>query len=461
MQHFTVEGTWWLPSGPQRQVPGTLTFGDDGLELVLHDALRQFEDEGQVHADALEWKVEPVLHGRARDGQAYTLFDAGGANLTGPFDLVQETYRPETALAGCHTVVDKFAELWCGFDHLDAWSDPPSIVSGDRRDSVEVRLGSVDLAQADVAGASVRLVSGANGTAGGERVDLTRWTRLRVDVSQPATVMALVDAYVRPLQDLAILCLGRSVRLSSLRLLPTDVDPRQGTADVFFAAVQPPAGRAMKVTDVNGYTAPTIMTLHGDLLPVETLLSRWFDLWPHRRNVLMLLLAPLYAPFMYGEHGFASTFQSAEALHDLVISTRDKTKPDHRARVQAVVDVLEAADLDPATVTWASQVLGGRNDKRLATKIDDLVVSTGAVGAAILEADATFGARCATARTDVSHPRLEKALGPTDQNWYAQVLRWVVRTRLLMELVDDPEQVQNRVTSKVSFRRAVEAITKP
>jgi ApeA N-terminal domain 1 len=351
VEHFTVEGQWWLPAHPARRVPGTLTFDGDGLELVLYDALREFEvPEGEVaRVDGPDWKVEPIVHGRTRDGRVYTLFEVGGANLVGPFDEVQEVYRPEIALAGCHTGADNFAEVWCSFDFLDAWADPPAVViEGDDRDAVQVRLDSVDLAEVGVGGASVRLVSGVEGTAGGKRVQLTRWTSFAVKPAEPRTAKALIDGYARPLQDLLIFCLGRAVRLTSLRLLPTDLaDPREGTAEAFFAAVQPARTHTPTVADIENYSAPTILSMRHNPVTLDQLLSRWFDLRRRYRDLLTLLLAPLYAPFIYSEHGFASTFQSAEALHDLVLPTRDVSKAEHRGNEHRSADMRGGLTMQP------------------------------------------------------------------------------------------------------------------
>ncbi len=161
---------------------------------------------------------------------------------------------------------------------------------------------------------------------------------------------------------------------------------------------------------------------------------------------------------MFSEHGFAATFQSAEALHDLVLPTRDVSKAAHRERVAAVADALESARLPEATVDWATKVLASRNDKPLGRKIEDLVRSTGAVGKAVLDADPTFGATTAAARTGVSHGGAEKALDAAGRYWYGQVLRWIVRTRLLMDLLADADQTQERVTKLAAFRFALKEI---
>lgn len=95
MEHFTLEGKWWLPGAATRHVPGTLTFNADGIELVLYGSLREFQmPEGQVvHVGAPEWAVEPVVHGGSRDGRRFTLLEVGGANLRGPFDEVRRVGR--------------------------------------------------------------------------------------------------------------------------------------------------------------------------------------------------------------------------------------------------------------------------------------------------------------------------------------------------------------------------------
>jgi len=302
-------------------------------------------------------------------------------------------------------------------------------------------------------------VSGVEGSSSGARVDLTRSTAFDVRPADTLPAKSFVESYVRPLQDLLTFCVERPVRLVSLRLLPSDVpDQRKRSATAYFSAVQRTEARTPTFADIEGFTAPTILSLRRSPIAGDILLSRWFDLWVKHRETFTLLLAPLYAPFMYSEHGFSSTFQSAEALHDMVLPTRDLPKADHRTRVDAAVKALVAAQLDPALVEWASKVLCSRNDKPLGRKIQDLVTSTGSVGETVLAADPDFGATTAVARTGVSHGGAGKTLDSTARYWYGQVLRWVVRTRLLMELLDDHAEAQGRVLGRAPFRRALKEI---
>ena len=465
MKHFKADGMWWLPEESQRRVPGTLTFDDNGLELVLHDALREFVSPapGTAGVATSGWKVEPIIFGTSHDDRDFTVFDAGGDNLTGPFARVQEVHFPEMVLEGCHAVGDDFAEVLCAFNYLDAWSDPPTIlVDGPDRRRAHVTLEVQELATATIAGASVRLVCGVEGTSGDARVDLTRWTSFAITLDAPATAKGSIRSYVRPLQDLLTFCTGRPVRLTSLRLRPTDEsEPREGPAEAFFAAVQPSERRPPTIGAVDNWTAPTILTMRNCPMPLGELLERWFALWQQRTDVLTLLLSPLYAPFIYSEHGFASAFQCAEALHDLVLPTRDVTKAEHAARLASITQALESAHVAADTVAWATNVLRSRNDKPLSRKIDDLVRTTGAVGDAVLKADERFGATASAARAGVSHGGSDKTLDSTGRYWYGQALRWVTRASLLGELLDDASDAQRRVVEREAFLHTVAKIGAP
>jgi hypothetical protein len=60
-------------------------------------------------------------------------------------------------------------------------------------------------------------------------------------------------------------------------------------------------------------------------------------------------------------------------------------------------------------------VLGSRNDKRLAQKIEDVVRSAGACGDAVLTAAPTFPSMVAGERAGVSHPGVGSSLDAADR----------------------------------------------
>ena len=155
---------------------------------------------------------------------------------------------------------------------------------------------------------------------------------------------------------------------------------------------------------------------------------------------------------------FASIFQSAEALHKDLFDSKDVTKKAHNARVVSAVSALEDADLNPDVVAWAKGVLSSRNDKPLWRRIEELVAAAGPVGQAIVDTCPDFAASCAGARTGVSHGGGKRNLTPIDRHWLGDVLRWVVRTHLLMKVLGDPAVATQIVAGRHAFRHAVKQL---
>ena len=463
MEYFTLEGTWWLPDSPDHCMPGALTFDADGLGLAVDGSLvPTVAVPGAVlRQEAPSWATTPVILGRARDGRRVTLLEAGGANLIGP-KISRTTYRVRFALVGVHTTADRFSEAWCEFDCLNAWTYPPSLVEdAGEADSLTVRFKSLDLAQAQIGEAKVRLVARVVGTAGGDIVDVKQRATFAVDVP-PTGAQSILREWVRPLQDLLMLTLGRSVRLTALHLRPDGADQDDDLAEVSFEAIQPTTGRAPDWTTVASYTAPTLVQFNDSPVPFGDLLPRWFRLRSDQLEVIVLLHGPYYAPFMFSEHRYASTFQSAEALADACdLSGREKTRAEHRARVTAIISTARTGGVDEESLGWAQRILQSRNDKPLWRQIQDLASSTGKIGNQILVACPTFGQITAGARTGVSHGGADGGLDAVGRQWHGEVLRWVIRAKLLMQLGVDASEVERRVLQRAGFQYALDQIRAP
>lgn len=466
MEDFTCDGLWWLPETPAYRTPGTLSFDDDGLRLTLYGTLRDpgVPEPGVVIVGRRTRTPEPVIHGRSHEGEFFTVLGASGVSDGAPYDFVVGTLRLELALRSSLAHGDLFTEVWVRFDYLDAWVDPDEILLEEPRaaegeHSIRVRLGNTTLAETDLPGAAVRLVTGIEGSAGGPSVHLRQRAFFVVAPDEPMAARALVEAYVRPLQDLLMFCVGAPVVMTNVRLRPAEQDdPRDGVATAYFATVQRRPAGELTTASVENFNQPTVLSRNNSPVSVETLIERWFENWTAWREVLELIHSPLYAPFMFAEHGFSSTFQSAEALHDLVLPTRDLEPAEHRRRVDRVVDALSASGLPTQDIEWATRVLQSRNDKPLWRKIADLLDSSGRVGSAVLAADPSFARSAVAMRVGVSHGGAGSPAEPAYRFWSTQVLRWSVRARILMELLGDADAAQERVAGRHGFRAAVERL---
>ncbi len=414
--------------------------------------------EGVVRLGEPQWVEHPVVHGTLRDGSPVTLFAVGGVNPEGPFSASREIWRPQMVLNGVHAVEDSFDRVTFQFDCLVPWTEPPPVVRDVPGNGSVLDLSRTTLESASLGESEVLLRASWTGQSGGDSVQVERRVSFNVSTNL-APVGELVDGWVRPLQDLLILVMGRSVRLTHLNVRREEQE-QPNTAEVFFAAVQPDAGQTPSWSSIMSYTSPTLLTRCDSPLPFQELLKSWFTLREELRDAITLLCSPYYAPFMYSEHRYSSVFQSAEALARAQFAGRQKSREEHKSRVRLMVDAATAAGLGEADIDWATRVLQSRNDKTLAEYIQELVESTGRVGEAILATDPDFARRASSERTGVSHPgaNREDALSLEERYWYGQALLWVVRASLLIRLGLEPGLVSERITRRGPFMRMLDAL---
>jgi hypothetical protein len=230
---------------------------------------------------------------------------------------------------------------------------------------------------------------------------------------------------------------------------------------VSFAAVQPAPLAPPTATQVANYDAPTLLTTR-ESSPITTgdLLGAWVGARQRHLDAVTLLCGPLYAPFIYGQHRYASIFQAAEALAKEAVGTRDRDTAGHRARVDTVATVLTDADLEQGVVDWAVGVLKSRNHKSLRDLIDELTASTGGLGQRVLAEIPDLGKRVARARVGVSHGGAE-GVGPLPRHWLGEVLSLVVRVWLLADAGVPLDHLTAKALSKPRLARALAEITVP
>lgn len=222
--------------------------------------------------------------------------------------------------------------------------------------------------------------------------------------------------------------------------------------------VQPDADEDVSASTVRSYDRPTLLLPDNAFVPFHDLVPKWCDLIEEIPDVLTQLCSPFYAPFMYSEHRYASTFQAAEALARKRYSSREKSKAEHAARVKAITDAAESAEVDLATVKWAGKVLQGRNDKSLPDLISDLLVDAGAAGEQALAACPDLAQLMTKARTGVSHGGAKGATTVT-RYWLGEVLVWILRLHLIRELGVPDEEAQRLVRSNPGFTYAIEQLS--
>jgi hypothetical protein len=227
--------------------------------------------------------------------------------------------------------------------------------------------------------------------------------------------------------------------------------------ELSFAAVQArPATRAT-VPRIDNYNAPTLLTYRSSPLPFQTLISSWFQLRSRAKvsEAITLFCGPYYAPFIYSQHRYASTFQSAEALAKMS-SAKEKSTAQHKERVRAVRLTLLMAQfkgyVDSDVAGWATRVIQGRNDKSLGQLMKELISSTEEMGRQLIESTPNIADLIAATRTSVSHPGV-RSTERLQRYLLGEALTWIVRVRILAELGVSVNELSSMVVQKPSFQQ--------
>lgn len=465
-----TEGTWWLPDTPNHRVPGTLLHEAGGqLTLVTHAALRQYEYPPSVDGvvkhsfGSPEWHRLSFVHGYFRDGKPVTLMEAAGTDMSGPFERVTETYSVEVALIGSHLQEDPFSEVLMEFDWLSDWLPLPSLIGDDPRkiDLSIIERMPLTLQEIVVGSGKILLRCGVEGRENEGSVHLDRVAFVSANPPEATGWKHLLQRWVRPIQDLLTVSLGRVVQVTRLQFRPVATARFDDMlVEACFDVIQPTPiaideerGRRSSAL-IHNFSAPTLYTACDASYCVNCVIRSWMLSWREGSGLIALLLAHLYAPFMYTAQRYGSIFQAVEGMHARFFVGSELGRKAHNRRVDGIVEAAKKANLPLGDIEWAERVLRSRNDKNLAARVEEVVASTGTLGKAIFERKSDFGRMCAALRGSVAHPSSSSLVpDPAKQYWYGEILSWVARAILLQRAgVGDAPM---RVTQKFSFHEAL------
>jgi hypothetical protein len=364
------------------------------------------------------------------------------------------------ALFDVHTESASFVEAWSEFDSLHAWVNPPALpIPSENDGQFTYRTHNQTIAETELDNTEVRLIDCPIGEQDETQINYRQQIYFVLKFHEMHGKEVL-QRWIRPLQDLLILTTGRPARVTSLLLRPADAEPSQTLAEAHFAAVQPSPTQPPNWAGLEVNTSATLLTFSNSPLSFDVLMRNWFRIRSQFAEVVTLLHSPSYVDSMFNEHRFASLFQSAEALADAVgLSGREKSRAEHRQRVARITAAAQSAGVDSETIEWAKRVLESRNDKPLWKQIHDLVHSTGRIGRRVLVASPDFAKIVTSARTGVSHGGAPRKLDSTDRHWYGDVLRWLVRARLLFELGVSLQEIERRIDRRASFQFSLDRLT--
>jgi len=471
VDEFVWQGTWWLPESKHHRVTGSLEYDGDRMELATLGSLRDYASPDQIDGVVAHrvghpsWRRIPIIHGYRRDHKAVTLLNSSGVDMSGPWEINSEGYGVELALVGTHADSDTFEEVAVEFDWLDEWLDPPPLVTDKsiEPDNDVLSKMPIELCRVGLVGGELSLRSGAYGTQGPTAIHLERWSAAFIKTSNPSDWKNLLDTWVRPVQDLLTVSLGRTANIQWVKLRPLRSSPyHEGLCEAIFRIVRPrstPKSRPGGRQSLRNFDTPTLIMAADVSSNLSEFLRAWMDNRATDGPLTSLLRAHMYAPFMYTSQRYGSIFQAVEGLHSREHAGPERTRAEHERRVNSIIDAATAAGIGTDDLRWAKAVLTSKNDKKLSQRLQELVEASGPLGQAILGAAPTFCSDAASLRSGVSHPGGSGSDSIADQQyWHGEVLVWLARSLLLRRagLQDSCTRASERFHFQQSLERLAE-----
>ena len=440
MRPIEVEGKWWLPSHPERQVVGTLTLSADEFTLDLRDHLVEPAPpkRGVVYAGFGEPITEPIILGQLRTGdqRRITLLESSGRRETFPGTVESEIWHPVAALQGAHFMTERalsFTAITTSFDYLRDWATPPDVQHTmemeEDRSRITVSAQGRQLDNAVVNAAELSLELAHSYSLGGRRAELEQDVRFDIQLPSPIEWRAALSNWVNPLRDLLSFATTVPNRIEWVSLRYEPEAPNEWPWVTLLVRLVDFRRRQREERELwAGDMLFPLAAVDGGL---ANLLPRWFEL--HRKldaGVLQPFFSVDYAPFIWDESRFLAVAQAAEVLHREVIGGTPLPKSTHRARVRRVENRIDDRELRE----WAKDVLGQSNFLRLNDRLQSLVDQT-PLGAEIVERCPDFVASIVRTRNYLTHrSRKIRVLEGPARYFHGEALRWLIRVTLMAEL---------------------------
>lgn len=466
MRERTWRARWWRPEGAEHAVWGDLHFSDDEFELQLDGSLpREYPEVGpgtQI-AGFFEPAGEPVLLGRTRRGELFTLLDCYGYVPSLPFGEAYDTWTPRTGLFGVNLERPELCDVVAArvqLDSLSQWAGVHTVelsLSEDRSlgriTRVEVAAEREELGVADVDAGTVRLVRDLQFTTKGTEAQVGASTHFEVELKSATPPLALIDE-IQPLRDLVTFATLRPANVEVVRVRPRESESDQWAELLVRLTRRARPAEERPVHDIDMlFSAGELPGSFGEGL------AKWYQLHARYSMVFRLLLGVSYAPFIYDDQRFLAFTQAAEVYHRTAIGGTPLPKNEHRSRVNEVSSHIDDANLRK----WATRILLDSNYLHLRERLREVIGQLGEMGTRLAGEDVEdFIGRVVATRNFLTHRDVErqspKVLESPARFWHGQALAWMLRLNLLLELEWDMEALSQRLKHNSSLRRVLEVM---
>lgn len=192
-------GNWWLPSDPNRNIPGTLSWSKNKATLELHDSFTPL-CSGPMFQSA---RTQPVIHGTTTEGNVVSVLEAswnhGTMSFGGAGTMRPEGFTSHLVAIGAHVDPQAhFQQLRARVPALLAWlgeSGVKQIVALPTREHpkpiINYHIGQNTGAQVDIPCIQATLLWGSGWSTGGSvltTVTIASHGYLEIQPNEPQTL---------------------------------------------------------------------------------------------------------------------------------------------------------------------------------------------------------------------------------------------------------------------------------
>lgn len=423
---FTLTGVWWLPSKPDYQIAGTLTFEPDGhTTLELIGTFKKITDYKADHPE--------IILGVTTEGKPVTLYRCFEHSTKLNNVFTRTSYYAVFLFTGVHfaSAEDvRFHHMYFSLAGFDEWFNLPAVT---RKSGISVwsvrykKPKPITLFQGDKY--VIDIASSVKSQQKGGLASIEHKYSIKVTIFEDTSIDNYL-AIIADIQNFLSLCArdvvypvevnGRSVSASykMKRML------RYSSIGVFYQLpIEPNRKKEIKKHDMM-FHFTDIQDRAGALL------QNWFTKAEALRPMHGLYFATVYNNRLYTENAFLSLAQAIEFYHRVTMVNYELPKSEHKKRLRSILDTAPVEYKD-----WLKEKLAYSNIPTLRKRLTDIATAYGEVISEVLTDE--FIAKVANTRNYLTHYSDEKkknVVSGEDLSRLTQQLKIVLEVCLFKEM---------------------------
>lgn len=369
---FSHDGFWWLPTDPEEQIGGTLTFSqEEGASLQL---LGMF---GGIRGLMKGRDERVTIHGITKKGKQITLFDAfvKSSQINAP-GIANEQYRPHLICIGQHMGSEGdaiFDKSFFRFERLEEWLVASPFAQEWEFDPPKLTL-RVDKGQSEelTAFGPYRIGKSSNmNTGGSERTEFSVKVQsfLYCETSEPQPLAEHFRVANR-LQELASLCTGHFLPMTHLhlRVHGTETNGRPPKEVEVFAQMQHPEAGSRPKHEHPLFAVRELLNAN------DRAIENWFEQYETLSPAINLFFAVTGERKMFVNVRFLLSIQALEVFHRRTTPGTLMPKGEFKKLRKRLVDAIPT-DIEPDMVEKLKGAYNFANEPSLMQRLDAMIAT--------------------------------------------------------------------------------------